>query len=393
MKWHGKRLAVTVNSRESMYDRPMAAMNFESATTHKKPISQRSLRSGDLEIDTENIEEEPENAFETTTGSFDVNPKSPSPVAKVTVSPIHRKNKMNQTNNMVPNDSDMTKFVYKSPTGKHDEKFDYLDSDYMLDIKLDAVCDMMLESKHTVVYTGRGISSRAGGDKYGPSSLDEKRLNLKPTKAHHILSYLYHKERLVQHWIQPNHDRLAQKAGFPQVALTEVFGAWGDSRNPTIRDKDFGSPKAESANSLMRQEDKVEVCLCVGNSLSGIQSDSIAQVASDNHNGLIIINPKRTPRDHLAAVRIWGAPDDVLMKLTEKLVERKALKKSMLRTASHKSDSATNTFVNIQEPLAEDVNVQIPDPECEKKGEEWMRRFPTCNFHNFEIALATPKIK
>ena len=54
--------------------------------------------------------------------------------------------------------------------------------------------------------------------------------------------------------------------------------------------------------------------------MCGIVSDNVAQAASDNHNSLIIINPKITPKDHLAAIRLWGSPDEILEKLAEKLL-------------------------------------------------------------------------
>jgi hypothetical protein len=37
-----------------------------------------------------------------------------------------------------------------------------------------------------------------------------------------------HRTGLLHHWLQQNHDRLAQKAGFPQAALNEIHGAWGE---------------------------------------------------------------------------------------------------------------------------------------------------------------------
>ena len=35
----------------------------------------------------------------------------------------------------------------------------------------------------------------------------------------------------VGNWVQQNHDRLSQKAGFPQEKLNEINGAWGDNKN------------------------------------------------------------------------------------------------------------------------------------------------------------------
>ena len=38
----------------------------------------------------------------------------------------------------------------------------------------------------------------------------------------------------MKHWLQQNHDRLAQKAGFPQAQLNEIHGAWGDRKNRVL---------------------------------------------------------------------------------------------------------------------------------------------------------------
>lgn len=36
---------------------------------------------------------------------------------------------------------------------------------------------------------------------------------------------------LIGHLLQQNHDRLPQKAGFPQAKINEIHGAWGDTKN------------------------------------------------------------------------------------------------------------------------------------------------------------------
>jgi NAD-dependent SIR2 family protein deacetylase len=239
---------------------------------------------------------------------------------------------------------------------------------------------------NVVVYSGRGISSRSGADKYGSNSVDEKRFHLKPTLAHHILAYLCEKKGYIDHWVQPNHDRLAQKAGFSQGNITEYFGAWSDSRNPVVKDKDFGSPKAEAHISFEEQVENVKVCLCIGNSLSGIQSDMIAQNASDVSNGLVIINPKSTPKDHLAAVRIWGAADDVLRMLAEKLHQRE-LDEMLLDMKNSDMKQKEDLDLDYIEKFEKKHPLILPDPELEQKGEEWMEKYPTNNFHNYDYAM------
>merc|ERR1711998_767448 len=91
----------------------------------------------------------------------------------------------------------------------------------------------------------------------------------------------------VHHWLQQNHDRLAQKAGYPQEKLNEIHGAWQDSKNPVV--KMSGSLRKDMYEWLEEWEEKVEVCLTVGSSLCGMRSDSMAQEAADR--GLSMNNP------------------------------------------------------------------------------------------------------
>eukprot|EP00961_Rhodomonas_salina_P112301 1511445-Rhodomonas_salina.1 len=53
--------------------------------------------------------------------------------------------------------------------------------------------------------------------------VSQNRLSLEPTLGHHVCAALESKG-LVHHWVQQNHDRLAQKAGFPQERLNEIHG-------------------------------------------------------------------------------------------------------------------------------------------------------------------------
>jgi NAD-dependent SIR2 family protein deacetylase len=86
------------------------------------------------------------------------------------------------------------------------------------------------------------------------------------------------KKGYVQHWLQQNHDGLAQKSGYPMKKLNEIHGSWFDKKNPVVMMDDSLKPK--NFEMLKEWEEKVDVCLALGTSLCGMRSDGIAQRAS-----------------------------------------------------------------------------------------------------------------
>jgi hypothetical protein len=38
----------------------------------------------------------------------------------------------------------------------------------------------------------------------------------------------------VKHWLQQNHDAIAQKSGYPMKKLNEIHGSWFDRKNPVV---------------------------------------------------------------------------------------------------------------------------------------------------------------
>ena len=78
-----------------------------------------------------------------------------------------------------------------------------------------------------MVYTGAGISRASGIADYaskakksiaGSENHSLNRLMAEPTTAHYVFVEL-EKRGKVHHWIQQNHDGLAQKAGFPMSKI------------------------------------------------------------------------------------------------------------------------------------------------------------------------------
>lgn len=85
------------------------------------------------------------------------------------------------------------------------------------------------------------------------------------------------KKKYVHHWLQQNHDGLAQKSGFPISKLNEIHGSWFDKKNTVVMMDDSLNPKNFSL--LEEWEKKVDVCLAIGTSLCGMRSDGIAKTA------------------------------------------------------------------------------------------------------------------
>ena len=122
------------------------------------------------------------------------------------------------------------------------------------------------------------------------------------------------KKNYVQHWIQQNHDGLAQKSGFPISKLNEIHGSWFDKKNPVVLMDD--SLKTKNFNQLIEWEEKVDVCLAIGTSLCGMRSDGVA-ASSAKKGGLVIINLQETPYDNKACLRIYGNLQEVMKMLAK----------------------------------------------------------------------------
>lgn len=192
------------------------------------------------------------------------------------------------------------------------------------------------------------------------------RLALSPTMAHHCVAAM-EKHGMVNHWLQQNHDRLAQKAGFPQEKLNEIHGGWADAGNPVV--KMSGSLRSDLYEWMEHWEDRVECCLVLGTSLCGMRSDSIIDRAVDKAghensraeyvkelNNLIIVSLQPTAKDDEAGVRLWGLLDEIMPRLCFKL------------------------------GIAE-----VPNPIRKKEGDKWQTQHPSCRYSTPVMSLAKRK--
>ncbi len=74
-----------------------------------------------------------------------------------------------------------------------------------------------------------------------------------------------------------NHDGLPQKAGFPQAALNEIHGAWYDPSNPVVMMD--GQLRTDYFQWLCEWEERSDLCLVLGTSLSGMNADRMVHRA------------------------------------------------------------------------------------------------------------------
>lgn len=203
---------------------------------------------------------------------------------------------------------------------------EYLDDDDVLNAKLDIVVQLIRQSEQFVVYTGAGISTASGIGDYASRATNSivmretsvNRLKAQPTLSHHVLVALERKHFL-KHWVQQNHDGLAQRAGYPQEKLNEIHGSWFDKKNPVVLMDDALNPKL--FRWMIEWAEKADLVLAMGTSMCGMEADEVATRVTrrDGTLGLIIINLQKTPHDHLATIRIFAPCDKAMSLLAKKM--------------------------------------------------------------------------
>mmetsp|Transcript_31111 Transcript_31111/g.53234 ORF Transcript_31111/g.53234 Transcript_31111/m.53234 type:complete len:485 (-) Transcript_31111:64-1518(-) len=220
----------------------------------------------------------------------------------------------------------------RADQGNHIKANEYLDEPHVLEAKVDKIVEFIRKSKCCCAYTGAGLSRAAGIGDYASKSKNsitndvpklKSGLHAQPTYAHKVIVAL-EKEGYLHHYVQQNHDGLPQKAGFPQEKINEIHGAWYDPSNPVV--KFSGNLRGDLFDWMEQMEHRVDLCLCLGTSLSGMNADRMADTPAErskksrsNVLGTIIINLQQTRLDSQSALRIWAKLDDTFKLLAEKL--------------------------------------------------------------------------
>eukprot|EP01123_Difflugia_compressa_P005182 TRINITY_DN1678_c0_g3_i1.p1 TRINITY_DN1678_c0_g3~~TRINITY_DN1678_c0_g3_i1.p1 ORF type:complete len:439 (+),score=86.61 TRINITY_DN1678_c0_g3_i1:44-1318(+) len=199
---------------------------------------------------------------------------------------------------------------------------EYVDTDDVLNEKIKIVASLIKSSKYCVAYTGAGLSRSSGIPDYASKASNSivggtpkltNPMDALPTRAHCVITLL-ERTGYIHDYVQQNHDGLPQKSGFPQHKMNEIHGAWYDPSNPVVQ---FGRDlRRDLFESLMKTEQEVDLCLCLGTSLSGMNADRIATTAAhrfskmNTGHGTVIINLQQTPLDDHATIRVWAKLDD-----------------------------------------------------------------------------------
>ena len=237
---------------------------------------------------------------------------------------------------------------------------EYMDSPRVLREKVKVLAAMLRKSGATVVYTGAGISRASGTPDYASIAKDTRapiahdsgnRLQAQPTFSHKAIASLQRK-KLIHHWLDQNHDRLALKAGFPKAMLNEIHGAWGDTKNRVKMMDD--NLRGDLIQWMQHWEACAEICVAMGTSLCGMYSDCIAEATAER-KGLVIINLQRTRLDDQCALRIYGVLDEVL-----KL-------------------------------LADALKCRVPNGRCQDAGVKWQQKHPQCRCSTPKRKASDPK--
>ena len=153
---------------------------------------------------------------------------------------------------------------------------EYEDVPEVMSTKIKQLAKLIRLSKHTVVYSGAGISASAVGQaaKSGVNKTGWlEKTKAKPTMTHHALAVLG-RAGIVHGWVQQNHDGLPQKAGFPQGRICECHGSWYDPSNPVV--KYCGSLKDHEAEWMEKETEDADLVLVMGTSLGGLYADQVA---------------------------------------------------------------------------------------------------------------------
>ena len=247
---------------------------------------------------------------------------------------------------------------------------------------IDAVADMILQSKKVVIFTGAGFSTESGipdfrspggvWDRFDPSELNYQNFlrseeirekywrmhkmmwetirDAQPNSGHLAVTDLYNIGKL-DCVITQNTDGLHQKAGIPDELVIELHGTmqWADclscgKRYPRsqVHDKMLAGenvPRCDDCNGIIKpatvafgqmmpqQETReaesrssgCDLFLSAGSSLVVYPAAQMPVLAKNSGARLVILNLTSTPHDHHADVVISEKTGETLSRIVEKV--------------------------------------------------------------------------
>ena len=207
----------------------------------------------------------------------------------------------------------------------HTNASEFVDEPDALSAKIIKVAELMRSSKHTVVYSGAGLSRSSGIPDYATrakSTISTKPklkdpLDALPTIAHDALASIY-RAGLIHEFVNQNHDALFEKAGVPVICSNLLHGDWFDVSNPVVQYNE--NLREDLYDRFRATEKRATLVLVIGTSLSGMTSDDLA-ITSMTKRGKhgVIVNLQATWLDAKASVRVWAKTDDFFPMLAEEL--------------------------------------------------------------------------
>jgi len=248
--------------------------------------------------------------------------------------------------------------------------------------KINAISDVILQSKRVVVFTGAGISTESGisdfrspggiWDRFDPNELNYQRFlssqvsrekywefykllwpemaNAEPNRGHYAIAELHHMGKL-DCVITQNIDSLHQKSGVPEEKVIELHGtmkwviclecgkkypreqiqsrvesgekvplcdACGGIMKPATISFGQPMPERETREAEMRSAN-CDLFLVAGSSLVVYPAAQMPLVAKDSGAKLVIINLTSTPHDRYADIVIYEKTGQALSQIIEQV--------------------------------------------------------------------------
>ncbi|KAH3759468.1 silent information regulator family protein [Pelomyxa schiedti] len=249
-----------------------------------------------------------------------------------------------------------------------EERREYLEPLASLQEKAAHVAQLLRASKHTVVYSGAGISTSSGiGDFRGPKGLwtcsdkgtkceSKTYTDVLPTFAHYAITALA-KKKLVHFVVTTNVDGLHLRSGTPLHMLVELHGCCykevcTNCKKVFLRDYNvFRGKNTRSGHLTGRMCDfcrsplvetsvafgetyrdpvdairsayharKATLAIVLGTSMNVQGAASYPEKALRNQGGsMILVNMQATPYESIIGTRVWARIDDFMRLVMENL--------------------------------------------------------------------------